>query len=798
MLKNYLTIAFRNIWRQKEYAIINIAGLSLGMACCVLIIGFVLTELSYDRYHDNAEQIYRVTSGLTLGDTPNSIATTNGPPAIAMRDEFPEVLEGLRMLPRGRTSVKYKDQEYYEDEIIFADASIMDIFSFPFVSGAAGGALDRAFSVVLTETAAKKYFGRADPLGKTLDFGDTQDYAVTGVVEDVRPNSHFAFDFLLSFETLNERNRERQESWMSPFIYHSYVLLEKGVDVNALEKKFPEFVDRHIGDTFESEGASVEYFLQPVTEIHLYSDLRHEIAEHGDIMYVYAFGLIAIFVLLIACFNFINLATAQSAKRAREIGVRKVLGAEKRNLIFQFLGESLVYSFLSFLGAVLLVRLTLASFRDISGSPLDFDFAATPWLLLGLFLLPFAVGVLAGSYPAFFLASLKPVRVLKSRLHVGPGHGRFRKVLVVSQFTISIALIICVGIVYTQLQYMKNKKLGFETDQIVVVPIKSAIIRGALEEIKQELTRNPNIISVASGSHIPGYRPSGGAYHPEGYLEGQTVMMDGMSMDADYIPLLGIEIVAGRNFSLEHPVDPENSVLINETAAKEIGWENPVGKMISMPGSIEDKMVIGVVKDFHYQYPQKPIRPLYIGNGNAPRSYRAICIKLSSTDITSTIAYLENKWKDFDPDHALDYTFLDESYEKQYRTEQRLSTLFLYFTGFSIFIACLGLFGMSSFSTQQRTREIGVRKVFGASVPAILLLLYKESLGIVLLSFIIAIPIAYYAMNSWLQDFAFRTEIGGGIFLLAGILSLLIAVLSVGSISLRAAMKNPAFTLRHE
>jgi len=798
MLGHFLTFTFRNIWKQKGYTIINIAGLSLGMTCFTLILGFVLSELSYDRYHENAEEIYRITSGLTLGKTPNSIATTNAPPALAMKEEFPEVIEALRVLPRKRTSVKYEEKEFYEDRIFNAETSIFDIFTFSLIKGTPGSALNRAYTAVLTETTAKKYFGDLEPLGKSLKLGDEQDYTVTAIVEDVPENSHFIFDLLLSFETLNVQNRQRQESWLGPFIYHSYILTTKGVNHKQIEKRLPKLVDRHIGDTFKSAGASVEYFLQPLTSIHLYSQLRHEISEHGDIKYVYTFSLIAIFVLFIACFNFINLTTAHSTKRAKEIGVKKVLGARRRNLAVQFLGESVIYSLLSFLVAMVIVKLSLSSFRTLTGNPLLFNILENPLLILGIFLLPIAVGILAGVYPALYLTSFQPVGVLKNDPTSKGRHSLYRKILVSSQFTISISLIICVGIVFQQLKYMKNKKLGFVKEQILTIPIADDNILQSLDEIKQELTRNPDVLSVAFTSHAPGFRPSGGSFRPEGFLEGQTFMMDGMSIDADYIPTLGIEMVQGRNFSQDQPFDLQNAILINETAAKEIGWEDPIGKMIGRPGQKEEKMVVGVIKDFHYQYPQKPIRPLYISNGKTPRKYRIICIKINTQNIHNTITYLEEKWSEFDSERSLDYTFLDDSYEKQYQAENRLGKLFIYFTAFSIFIACLGLIGMSSFSAQQRTKEIGVRKVFGATIPGILLLLLRESFGTVLLSFFIAIPLAYLAVNRWLQDFAFRTDITAGIFILAGAISLIVAMLTVSTFSIHAAMKNPVHTLRHE
>ncbi|MBN1224609.1 MAG: ABC transporter permease [Candidatus Aminicenantes bacterium] len=515
MLKNYLLMAFRKLKKQKGYALINVAGLAIGMACCILILSFVLTELSFDRYHDNANRIYRLIANLTLGNTPNMIATSNPMSSVSMREEFTEVRAVTRVFPFRRAPLKYGDVEFYEERIFYADASIFDVFTFPMIKGDPKTALTTANSLVLTEDTAAKYFGKQDPIGKILKINDQYDCKVTGVVRNVPQNSHFTFDMLLSLETFIQLNKPMFESWMGPFGFHAYLLLEENVDYKALEKKFPALIEKHAGESLRSYGAALDFYLQPLTKTHLYSDYRHEISVQGDIKYVYVFGFIAVFVLLIACFNFMNIGTARSLTRAREVGMRKVLGADKGNLIRQFLGESLFYSFISLALAVILAHLALPVFRTLSGRPLSIDYTAIPWLIPGFIGLAFIVGMFAGSYPALFLASFHPAKVLKDILRPGSGSYRFRQVLVLLQFVISITLIICTLVVFKQLLFMKNKNLGFDKEHVVVIPIMDNTIRQSIEAIKTDLRKHPGIISVAAGSHEPGGRPSGGSYQPE-------------------------------------------------------------------------------------------------------------------------------------------------------------------------------------------------------------------------------------------------------------------------------------------
>jgi len=799
MLKNYLLMAFRNLKKQKGYALINVAGLAIGMACCILILSFILTELSYDRYHENANRTYRLIAGLTLGNTPNLIATANPMSSISMREEFAEVEEVVRIFPYRRAPVKQGDIEFYEEGIFYADATFFDVFTHPMLKGDPQSALVTANSLVLTEEMAEKYFGDQDPIGKMLKLNNRHDCKVTGVIENVPANSHFTFDMLLSLETFIQENKQFFQSWMGPFMFHSYLLLEKNTDYKKLEQKFPALIEKHAGEDLRKYGAALEFYLQPLTKTHLHSLYRHEIAGHSDIKYVYVFGFVAVFVLLIACFNFMNIGTARSMTRAREVGMRKVLGADKGKLIKQFLGESLIYSFISLVLAVGLAHLALPFFRSLAGRPLTIGYAAVPWLIPGLIGLALVVGIFAGSYPAFFLASFQPVKVLKDILKSGTGDYRFRQVLVLTQFVISITLIICTLVVFKQLLFMKNKNLGFDKEHVVVVPIMENSIRQSIESVKQELLRHPGIVSVAAGSHEPGGRPSGGSYQPEGWADGKTVMMDGFSIDHDYIPTLDIDIVAGRNFSPEFSADEKESILINEYAVKEIGWENPLGKTIKQPGAPKGKTIVGVIKDWHFQAPHKHIRGHIVNYGQAGFfGYRFVFVKLAPGNIPETLDFLKNKWREFDPNRTLDYHFLDSSYDLQYKDQEKLSRIFTYFTAFAIFIACLGLVGMSAFAAEQRTKEIGIRKVLGASMPNIVVMLSRELIIITVVANVIGWPLSYVLMHRWLQDFPFRTEIGVLTFLLSAALIFLIGLVTTSFQSIKASLANPVDALRFE
>lgn len=799
MLKNYLTVAVRNISRHKTFSLINVLGLAIGMACCILIAVYILTELSYDKYHEKANRICRLEAVLTLGTQPNLVASTNMPPTLAMREDYPEVVNSCRFVPyRGRTLVEYEDKKYYEERIYYGEETVFEIFTYPMILGDPSTALTLANSAVITEDIARKYFSGEDPIGKTLKLNNSRECTVTGVIENVPSNSHFKFSMLLSLQTMREERAQFVEAWAGPFGSYGYVLLAEGADYRELNEKLPDMVDKYMGESLKNAGVDVEYFLTPITDIHLHSNKRHEAGVNSDIKYVYIFAVVAVFILLMACVNFMNLATARSSTRAREIGMRKVLGASRGQVIRQFFGESMMYSVVSLVIAMGLVHLTLPVFSSLADRELAIDYAGTPWLIPALIGLALLVGLIAGSYPALVLSRFQPIRVLRAGGPTTTSRSNFRNVLVVAQFAISITLIIGTSVVTGQLNYMRNKDLGFDKDNVVVIPLMDRSLVQSVNSIMAELRSYEGVISVATSSHNMGGHTSGGSFLPEGFTEAQAQMMNWMNVDENYLPAMKMEIAAGRNFSRSFATDSASAVIVNEAAVRAIGWEDPLGKTIGFPGddSGTKMTIVGVVKDFHYVSPQMAVEPLLIGNDTA--RLRSVIVRISPDNMPATLAWLENKWKDFDPDRPFEYSFMDEAYNEQYRTEEKLLGIFVNFTLFAVFVACLGLFGLASFSAERRTKEIGIRKVLGSSAWKIVLLLSRDFAKWVLIANIIAWPLAWYLSNKWLEDFAYKVSVGPSLFVTAGLLALAIALFTVSFQAFKAASSNPVESLRYE
>ncbi len=803
MFRNYFKVALRNIKRHAGYSLINVVGLAIGMTCCILILLWVQDELSYDRYHENADRIYRVCIDADLG-TQLRAPVSMAPAAPAMISEFPEVVNAARMVRPERVSVKYENRMFQEENVSFADNSIFDIFTFPFISGDRQTALSTPYSVVITEDMAQKYFGDQEPVGKVLRLYDElgeADFTVTGVVKNVPSNSSFSFNMLRSFETLYRVDPQLVEAWITARFY-TYLLLDKSSHHAELEKKFPAFVDRHMGEVLSAMGGTLKLFLQPLTKIHLYSDFEREPFATGDITYVYLFSAIALFVLLIACFNFVNLATARSATRAREVGMRKTLGAGKGKLIGQFLGESVIYSFISIVLACILLELALPLFNSLAQRELSLNYFQRPWLIPGLAGLALVVGLLAGCYPAFFLSSFKPVRVLKGTWSTPASGSAFRRALVVAQFVISIALIIGTITIYNQIHFMKNKKLGFDKEHVLVIPNLNQAIRESYLSIRDELLNIPGVMAVGASSMMPGKGITKSVFFPEGFSDSQPQAMDYLIVDADYIPTMGMEMAEGRNFSADLPTDPDESVIINQATVRKFGWNDPIGKtfrLFSLPGSDQEGAtltVIGVVKDFHMASLRQKIEPQIIFYDLS--GLNNISVRIAPENITHTMDLLKQEWKKINPERPFDYFFMDESFDSQYRAEEQLGTMALYFSLLAVFIGCLGLFGMSSYTIEQRTKEIGVRKVLGATVAGIVLLLSKEFTRWVLVANIIAWPAAYFLADRWLGNFAYRIGISWTTFVLAGLLALLVALITVSFQAVKAALANPVETLRYE
>ncbi|UCC38314.1 MAG: ABC transporter permease [Candidatus Aminicenantes bacterium] len=798
MFKNYLRIILVNLKKHKAFSFINIVGLAIGIACCILITAYVLHELSYDKFHEKADRIYRLRCDLKISGDDLNIPKSSPPMAEYLVQNYPEVLSAVRFRRLGRVPVRYKESLYNEDRLFFADNSVFEVFTFPIIKGDPQSALKTAYSVVITEDMAKKYFGEEDPIGNVLNINNEYDFTVTGVVKNVPNNSHLTFDMLCSFETYAESNKRDMHNWLSINNY-TYILLQEGYDYKQLEQKFPEMIKKHAGNALKYVKGEIVVSLQPLTSIHLHSNLMQEVQGNSSIVYVYIFAAIAIFILAIACINFMNLSTARSGNRAQEVGMRKVLGADRGKIIRQFLIESIFYSFMSLIVALLFVELTLPLFQSISGIELNIDYAENLWLIPSLIGLAVFVGLIAGSYPALFLSAFQPVRVLKGVFKAGTAKTWFRSVLVIVQFSISIVLIIATIVVFSQLNYLKNERLGFHKEQIVVIPISDESTLDSLRPLKEELKSHSGILSVAASSHVPGQTTYVNPFIPEGFSLDQMQYMGELYIDHDFIPTMDIEIAAGRNFSADFRTDIEQSILINETAAKKFGWVNPIGKTIreiSMSRKVSKYTVIGVVKDFHMESLHKQISPLFIRF--TTHIFNSLSVRISPENIPQTLSFLRDKTRQVDPHRPFEYTFLDDSFDAQYRAEERLSKIFSYFSVLAIFIACLGLFGLASFTAEQRTKEIGIRKVLGASVSGIVVLLSREFIKWVLIANAIAWPVSYLAMAKWLQNFAYRTAISPLPFIISFVLALIITFATISYQSLKAALANPVDSLRYE
>ena len=793
MFRNYLLTAYRNIKRQKLYSFINITGLAIGMACCIVILLFVQDELSYDRYHKNARQIYRITSKHSRGHTiisPYEMAPN-------MVNDFPEVVDAVRIIKQSEFVLSYGEKRFVINPV-YADPSILDVFTFPLIRGDKKAVLKDPNSVVISEELAEKFFGDDDPIGKILtiyDLDNKYNLKVTGILRNVPYNSHFMFHFLAPIEQLQNRYADKPYSLS---FCSTYLLLNKNASPEGLEKKFPNFTVKYFGERYAS---IYTYFLQPLTSIHLNSNLGLELGENSNITYSYAFSAVAIIILIIACINFINLSTARASRRFKEVGLRKVVGANRFQLLRQFLGESVFLSFIALLLAVILTELFLPFFNNMMSRHLTVGLRENHFLYVGLFLLTLFVGFLSGSYPSIFLSSLRPVEVFKGDVRKDSLVGIFmRKGLVVFQFAISVVFIIGTIVALQQLNFVNNKNLGFDKENIINIPIfKDHNFAKRHEMIKSEISRHPNIIKAVVTYGVPGMHGSNPIQCiPEGLPDDEPVELNTILIGEDYFDFFGIDIVKGRDFSKEISSDKGSAIILNETAVKKLGWESPIGKRIKVNyWDIKTGTVIGVVKDHHNGSLHEEIKPsVYLLR---PDRHSYIFLKIYPDDIKGTISFLEKKWQEFPTHLPLNYLFYDESLENNlYREDRKVSSVLIFSSALAIILACLGLFGLASFAAERRTKEIGIRKVLGSSVSGIVALLSKEFLKWVLIANIIAWPVAYYAMNKWLQNFAYRINIGWWVFVLAGLLALVIALVTVSYQAIKAARANPVDALRYE
>ncbi|MEJ2637421.1 MAG: ABC transporter permease [Calditrichia bacterium] len=781
-------------------------GLAIGIACCILILLYVQDELNYDRYNENAGQIYRIALEGRVGDNQINAAVTCPPLAQALMQEFPEVLQAARIDLNNNMLIRYQDKAFNETRFYWADSNIFKIFTIPLLQGDPQKALAQPHTIVITKDMAAKYFGNEDPIDKFLIFEDGTPYRVTGVAQNCPRNSHFHYDFLAA---MHSRDDLRDDLWLNNRLY-TYILVKEGTPQAQLQAKMADIVNKYVGPELETamgvpfdkmlaSGGKYRFVLQPLLNIHLHSDLMGELEANSDIRYIYIFSIIAVFILLIACFNFMNLATARSANRAREVGIRKVMGSNRPQLIRQFIIESILLTFIAVILAMGIVELMLPLFNNLAGKQLETSYFGNWLSLLGLAGVVIFVGLLAGSYPAFYLASFQPVSVLKGKLSKGTRGAAFRSMLVVFQFAISIILFISTFLVHDQLMYIQNKKLGFNKDHVVVIHRAWALGR-QVDAFKTAITQNTNIISAGGSTALPGNGPYGASvYKPEGGTLNEQYLISPTTGDYDYAKTLDLTLKEGRFFSREISTDTL-SVVLNETAVKTLGLKDPLNQRVILMGPTPEQSqtfkVIGIIEDFNFESLHQIIRPLAIHL--QPYDCRFMNVRIRPENIQATLSFLEKQWKTLVPDKPFDYTFLSEDYAKQYQAEQHTGKIFTAFSVLAIFIACLGLFGLASFTAEQRTKEIGVRKVLGASVPNLILLLSREFTKWVVIANIIAWPAAYFAMNHWLQNFAYRIHPGFTAFFISAILALLISLATVSYQAIKAATANPVKSLRYE
>ena len=794
MFENYLKITLRNMKRHKGYSFINLAGLAVGIACTIFILLWVHDELSFDRFHENADRIYRVVFSTSDDGLPTN---ANGSFGVgpALKRDFPEVMEIVRIRKMGqgvKRYIGYEDKKYYETRFFFSEPTIFTVFDFPLVKGNPATALDEPNSIVLTEEMALKYFGHEDPIGKTIEADPYNDgelllFRITGIAKNVPSNSHIHFDFLASYSSIKEDTNE-----FSGFYQHfTYVLLQGGKSsAESLNGKLLDFLHRNW-----RKNPWYTISLQPLLDVRLHSRLKSEIEPTGNILYVYIFMAIAVFLLTIACINFMNLTSARAVKRSKEVGIRKVVGARKNQLVRQFLGESLLLSIFSASAAVVIVVMALPLFNNLTGKGITLLSLANPSYFLSVAVIALAVGFIAGIYPAFFLSAFQPIHTLKSRTGSSFTGTALRKGLVIFQFSLSIGIIFATLIVHKQMNYVRSRDLGYDREQIMVIPL-SKDLRQNYEGFRNELLKDPGIENATTSSYVP----TRGSAHLSFQFEGNEEMLSQVIylVDKQFVDTYGLKLLAGKNIQVPASKDRAMEFLVSELTIQEAGYSTPqeaIGKSLDLEG--DKGHIVGVVNDINiYSLHRQPYSISYVITPINNHNY--LSIRVLPQNISETIAYIQKTWKKMVPYYPLDYFFLDASFEQMHISDKKMGEIFSVFSILAIFVACMGLFGLAAYTAEQKTKEIGVRKILGASVSNIYLLLSREFLKWVALANILAWPVAYYAMHLWLQNFVFRVKIGLEIFLVSAGVALVISVLTVSYQSIKAAIANPVDSLRYE
>lgn len=809
MFKNYFKVAFRNLWKNKGFTSINIIGLSVGLATCLLILLYVMDELSFDKYNEKAGRIFRVDSDITFGGNHFVAAVTPEPMGATIKRDYPEVETEVRFRNYGGMLVRKGSQNLQEEKVIYADSTLFDVFTLPMLYGDPKTALVNPNSVVINETTAKKYFNTADVVGKSLLVNDDKGLKITGVIKDVPNQSHFNFDFFIATNGAIEKWEINQ--WTSNNL-NTYIVLKESADPKVFEAKLDGMVAHYVApelkqlnmtmESFKQAGNHLHYGLMPVTDIHLHSNKTSELGPNSSIEYVYIFSVVAVFILLIACVNFMNLSTARSSGRAKEVGVRKVLGSIRSNLVSQFLTESILITFISLLLALGIAALLLSYFNQLAGKHISITMFGNPWLLSGLVVLMLVVGLLAGSYPAFYLSSFRPIEVLKGKLAAGFKSGWLRSWLVVFQFWISIVLIIGTIVIYNQLSYIRNKDIGFKRDNVLI--IRNTYPLGAqADAFKNEILKITGVTSATKTGFLPtsGWRSDSPLFQDATLDQKTAISLQQWRVDENYVPTLGMQMAKGRNFSKQMLTD-SMGVILNEAAANMLTFKDPVGKKLYhiKDFNLEKKeivsyQILGVVKNFNFNSLRDQVTPLalFLDNENG-----SITFRLNTSNTAGIVAAVENKWKAMVPTQPFQYSFMDDDFNNTYKTEQQIGQIFISFAVLAILIACLGLFGLVTYAAEQRTKEIGIRKVLGASAGTIVGMLSKDFVKLVAISAVVAFPIAWWAMHTWLQGFAYRTPISWWIFVMAGVAALAIALITVSMQAIKAALANPVKSLRAE
>ena len=802
MIKNYMIVALRSLLNNKTLLLLNIPGLAIGMACCTLILLYVQDEMGFDRFHEHADRIYRLSEELHMKGEVRHIAITSYPMGPTLVDDYPEVIAAVRFFrDSNRYIVSHDKKTFYEDRFLFADANIFDVFTFPLVKGNSKTALQAPFSIVITEQMANKYFGLEDPIGQTLTVNKLITFNITGVLKNLPHDAHFQFDFLGSFSTLPDNLFPSNElGWMNHSFY-TYLLLEEG-SAHELQGKLPVFAETHFAKMSQEVGMRFRPFLQPLTDIHLHSHLEFELGANGDILYIYLFVIIAFFVLVLACINFTNLSIAHAMSRSKEIGIRKVVGATRLQLMYQFFGESILQVLFALFLAALLVELVLPELNFLVQRDLSWEDVGASRVVVLLLSTGLIAGILSGSYPALYLSGFQPSNVLKGVQFAGIKKTHLKKMLVVFQFAISIVLIINTIIVYDQSNYIRNKPLGFKKEHIVVMPFVNKKI---MPRYKSALSVFPNILFTSASSSLPGRQMNASYFRLTDKPSAEGLLMNVIRVDPDFIQVFDLEVLEGRPFAEHFSSDRQGAYIFNEAAIRSLDEKPSIGQKIELIFPQEGKFIVvnsgnlvGIIKDFHYQSLHHQVEPLVIMTNTGTGRAQYFSIRIRSDDISDTLRLLKTQWLNVAPNTPFEYFFFDEDYDKLYHSEDRLGKFFGIFSFLAILVASLGLFGLVSFTTQQRLKEIGVRKVLGASFHSLVFLLSKEFAMLVVVAYLVACPVAYSVMNRWIQNFAYRIDLDLLPFVLGGLIPLFIIISTMGCLSWKAARANPVDVLRDE